>query len=712
MTLKPPSVHLPERLFMLLHCLAGVVLSLLLWHTGLLTEIEYKTFDFRARHAASVSDVSSDIILVQLDQASLNWVADNLGVVWPWPRELYGAIARNCKRRGARVIGFDVLFTEPSPVGVTDDASLAAAIRENGPFALGSVFPSSVAAPHNTWPSDLPRIDFPAPPYPDSGFSLPEYSYATLPIKQIGSAATVLANVKQLPDQDGIYRRVHPFVLFDGTLLPNLGVGLYLAAEPDTEIIMGEKSVKLGAREIPVDEAGAAILRFRGPSGTYRSLNAAELLRQEFRLLNGELGTDAVSRDLQGKYVLFGFTAPGLYDLRPTPTDGVFSGVEINATILDNLLSGDFIRPVSGPVTVLILGGCTLASVFLVSSFSSFALKISTALILLPFPMILSWVAYRYGWDFTFVPTQISAGTGMALAILRAYFTTASKEKFIRHSFKHYLSPVVIEELIKDPERLQLGGERKELTLFFSDLQGFTSISEGLSPGELIELLNEYLTAMTDIILEEEGTVDKYVGDAIIAFWNAPLDMPDHAERAVRTALRCQHKLAEMRPRLLEKYGQELFMRIGINTGNAIVGNMGSSSRFDYTVLGDAVNLAARLEGANKFFGSMTMISAATRERLPGSFACRELGRIRVVGRSEPVHVAEPLSWNRVSSPDYSSFHKGLDLFYQGRFREAALVFATTSARDPVAAKYVSLCQKLATEKPSSWAGVYELGEK
>ena len=209
------------------------------------------------------------------------------------------------------------------------------------------------------------------------------------------------------------------------------------------------------------------------------------------------------------------------------------------------------------------------------------------------------------------------------------YYTTEGRQKlFIKNAFKQYLSPAVIEELIQHPERLKLGGERRVLSIFFSDLEGFTGISEGLEPEELTALLNEYLSAMTDIIQEEGGTVDKYEGDAIIAFWNAPLLQPDHAERCVRAALRCQEKLAEMRPAFRERIGKDLRMRIGINSGPAVVGNMGSHTRFDYTMLGDAVNLAARLEGINKQFGTYTILSQATLDLL-----CRDRSRPRTLPR-------------------------------------------------------------------------------
>jgi adenylate cyclase len=285
---------------------------------------------------------------------------------------------------------------------------------------------------------------------------------------------------------------------------------------------------------------------------------------------------------------------------------------------------------------------------------------------------------------------------------------------FIKNAFKQYLSPTVIEELIRYPERLKLGGERRLLSIFFSDLEGFTGISEGLEPEALTTLLNDYLTAMTDIIHEEGGTVDKYEGDAIIAFWNAPLPQPDHAGRCVRAALRCQEKLAGMRPALRERIGKDLRMRIGINSGPAVVGNLGSHTRFDYTMLGDAVNLAARLEGINKQFGTYTIISQATLDLLAGGVPVRELSRVAVVGRRESVTIYEPMTPAEHDSraDDLKIFASGLEEFYQGRFDRAETIFTGLAERDPAARAYAAKCRTLIEQPPDAWNGVWVVTSK
>ena len=310
-------------------------------------------------------------------------------------------------------------------------------------------------------------------------------------------------------------------------------------------------------------------------------------------------------------------------------------------------------------------------------------------------------------------------------AVLVNYATEGKQKRFIRGAFKQYLSEDVIEQLTRHPERLTLGGEQRTLSIFFSDLQGFTSISEGLNPQELTALLNNYLTAMTDIIQAEGGTVDKYEGDAIIAFWNAPLAQEDHAMRAVRAGLRCQEKLAEMRPALRDRIGKDLFMRIGLHTGPVVVGNMGSHNRFNYTILGDAANLASRLEGINKQFGTYTMISETMRAAISSEFAVREISRVAVVGRKTAVRVFEPMYQEEFAARqhDLDLFAQGLAAYYAGRFKEALKHFEPLETKDPPAAAYVRKCRDLLTQsafvgalragKPlAAWDGVWVMTEK
>ncbi|MDX9821814.1 MAG: adenylate/guanylate cyclase domain-containing protein, partial [Syntrophales bacterium] len=495
---------------------------------------------------------------------------------------------------------------------------------------------------------------------------------------------------------------------------PSPAFGAYLAAHPETKLGISAEALRIGDRTVPLDRRGRVLLNFRGPSGTHRTYSAAAVIQSELRLHRGEAPPIQGTNLFKDCYVLFGFSAPGLFDLRPAPVSGVFPGVEIHATALDNLLSDDFMRRAPTPYLVILTLLMTLLAGLATARVSGIAKSLVTYGLFILLPVVSCVVAYRCGF---WLPLAVQEA-GVAVTLLSAgviYYTTEGRQKlFIKNAFKQYLSPAVIEELIRHPERLTLGGQRRVLSIFFSDLEGFTGISEGLEPEELTALLNEYLSAMTDIIYEEGGTVDKYEGDAIIAFWNAPLALPDHAVRCVRAALRCQARLAEMRPAIRARIGRDLRMRIGMNSGPAVVGNLGSKTRFDYTMLGDAVNLASRLEGINKQFGTYTIVSQATLDFLAGAFPVRELSRVAVVGRKEPVTIYEPMFPEEYEArrDDFGIFADGLAKFYEGRFAEAAGIFERSQDRDRAALSYFRKCRSLIDQPPAEWNGVWVVTTK
>jgi adenylate cyclase len=710
-----PKSAAKKLLLGLLAGLIGASVAILFFLPGWLDVWEAKTWDWRVNAMAKPAPTTDKIRLILLDQNSLDWAKEENGLGWPWPREVYSAIIQFCKRSGAKVLAFDVIFTEPSKYGVADDQAFAAAIRDFKSF-VGTVSVSQTAGSERRWPAFVPE-----PTLKVVGLNswmtetgTVAYPRAAFPIPDISAVAGTLGNVHLNPDKDNIYRRAALFQVFDGRALPSLALGCYLAAQPGASSKITTGRFSIDNRDIPIDHRGNAILNFRGPPGTHKTYSAASVIQSELRIANGEMPTITEPDPFKDAYVFFGFSAPGLFDLRPTPLSGVYPGVEINATMLDNLLANDFIRPV--PMAFVI--GLTLLIALLAglatSSVSGIAKSVMVYVFFILAPVVLCLIAYREGFWLPLVVQE----TGVAVTLFSAgliYYTTEGRQKmFIKNAFKQYLSPAVIEELIQNPERLKLGGERRMLSVFFSDLEGFTSISEGLDPEALTALLNDYLSAMTDIIHEEGGTVDKYEGDAIIAFWNAPLEQPDHARRCVRAALRCQARLADMRPAFRERLGRDLNMRIGINSGLAVVGNMGSHTRFDYTMIGDAVNLAARLEGINKQFGTYTLISKSTMEQMEGAFPVRELSRVAVVGRREPVVVYEPLQPEDVEQRQnqLAKFSEGLTLYYEGDFAGAEAVFSEFAGVDPPARAYVTKCRQLIDHPAESWQGVWDITTK
>jgi adenylate cyclase len=712
-----PAVLLKKLVLGLIAGMVGACLALLLYLPGWMDVWEAKTWDWRVGAMAKPVKTTDAIRLILLDQNSLDWAKEENNLAWPWPREVYSAIIRFCQRSGAKSLAFDVLFTEPSKYGVDDDRAFAAAIHE-AKYFVGTASLSRSAGTERQWPSFAPDPAF-------TVFGLDQWLSATgtgdivfpraaFPIPEISAAAGVLAEVHLNPDQDNVYRRAVLFHVFDGRVMPSLALGSYLTANPGTPLKISTGIFFVGDRGIPIDTRGNAILNFRGPAGTHKTYSAAAVIQSELQIQNGEKPTIADPDALKGAYVFFGFSAPGLFDLRPTPVSGVYPGVEINATMLDNLLANDFFRPVPAAFVIGITLLIAILAGLATSSVSGIGKSALVYVFFIAAPFVICLIAYREGFWLPLVVQEI----GVAFTLFSAgliYYTTEGRQKmFIKNAFKQYLSPAVIEQLIQHPEHLKLGGERRMLSIFFSDLEGFTGISEGLEPEALTTLLNDYLSAMTDIIHEEGGTVDKYEGDAIIAFWNAPLEQPDHARRCVRAALRCQARLAEMRPMFRERLKKDLKMRIGINSGPAIVGNMGSHTRFDYTMIGDAVNLASRLEGINKQFGTYTMISQSTMEQMEGAFPVRELSRVAVVGRKEPVVVYEllPPEEAECRQSKLTGFADGLTRFYRGDFPGAETIFFGLADADPAARAYMTKCRELIDHPPEEWQGVWVITTK
>ncbi|HOW98323.1 MAG TPA: adenylate/guanylate cyclase domain-containing protein, partial [Kiritimatiellia bacterium] len=384
----------------------------------------------------------------------------------------------------------------------------------------------------------------------------------------------------------------------------------------------------------------------------------------------------------------------------------------IHTTMLDNLLAAQFVRDARPWMVWLATLLLALLSGVAVTLGRKAWQNVAAFVVFLPIPPLAGLAAYRAGVWWPVAVGEVAVLLAMVGAVVVNYATEGRQKAFIKSAFKFYLGETVIDQLLADPSRLSLGGEKRELTIFFSDIEKFSSFSERLDPTQLIGLLNEYLSEMGEIIKEEGGYLDKFIGDAIVAFWNAPVAQPDHAARACRAALRCQRRLAERRADWQEKYGAVVKMRIGINTGDVTVGNMGSRDRFNYTVLGDAANLASRLEGANKAFGTYFMVSESTWTGTGGAFAGRQLGRLTVVGRKQPVAVYEPAGLPGETAPAWhADFERALKLFFEGRFGDALAVFEQLTD-DPASRAYAERCRLYRANPPADWAGVWNLLEK
>jgi adenylate cyclase len=447
-----------------------------------------------------------------------------------------------------------------------------------------------------------------------------------------------------------------------------------------------EGGLVVGNLRIPLDERGNLLLKYRGPSRSHKRFSAANVISSEARVRHN-LPPIYPPEAFAGKWVLVGLTAPGLLDLKASPLGGVYPGVEVHATLLDNLIQGDFLK--TPPTWALWVWTLALAAFIAAAVLLSPRLSVTLVAFVLTVFICLSLTVLAFWQGVWADPVLPGAALALSFGLSTAYsYATEGRQKrYIRGMFGQYMSEAVISHLLAHPEKLKLGGERRRVTLFFSDLAGFTTISERLDAETVVTLLNDYLSAMTEIILEEEGTVDKFEGDAIMALWGAPLDQGDQAVRACRAALRQQAALAELNQRFAGLQLPPLAMRIGLNTGEAIVGNLGSAKRFDYTVIGDTVNLASRLEGLNKFYKTTIMASEETALDCNNVVAFRELDLVAVKGKEKPVRVFEVVALKDDLPPELEArnreFAQALELYRQGDYPGAKAGFTALLEKFP-----------------------------
>ena len=434
--------------------LLSALLALVLWTVGWLDEWEAKTWDWRVSLLARPGKATGDIRLILLDQQSLDWAEENLGIPWPWPRELYAHLVNYCRRNNVKALAFDVLFTEFSQYGVEDDAALGTALAEFPHFVAPLFLGTTTGV--TQWPAD-----FPTPQLSISGLEQwllrtnakdIVFPHAVLPIPEVAQNTGILCNVQHSPDADGVYRRIKLFNVFDQHIFPALGLGTYLVLRPQAALQIRPGSLMIDDHQIPIDRHGNTILQYRGPTGTHSFYTAAEILLAESRVLAEEPPTERetkIAGDLDGKYVLFGFSAPGLKDLRPAPVGGVYSGVEINATLLDNLLSDDFIANLPSWMTILIVLGFTLLCSLLASYYSSPFQNVGIGVITLILPVLCSLGVYRLHFWLPLVVQELAVTLAMIFSLVSNYMTEGRQKRFIKDAFKQYLSPMVIEQLLQ-----------------------------------------------------------------------------------------------------------------------------------------------------------------------------------------------------------------------------------------------------------------------
>ncbi|MBD3369609.1 CHASE2 domain-containing protein [Candidatus Fermentibacteria bacterium] len=693
--------------------LTGIaVLSVLVVWTvsglGFFRALEGQTLDLRFQLFPTPDQASDSIVIVVLNNDSmerLSWLS------WPWPRQMYGQVLDLMRRWGARIVAFDILFELPSMYGTADDSILGASASK-----LSTVFAVELHS-RSHGPSEA-TTDFPPQalmPLETCGPQVDSALACNPPAPEILRGATILGSTSQRPDPDGVFRRIRVATATPEGIVPSLPLALAWLASGRPETSLDSDGIHLGDRTVRLDEDRRLILRFHGPRETYRYVPIADLFAaMDAMAAGGSPGLDSTVFD--GAVVLVGYTAAALMDLKPTPYSAVYPGVEVLATATDNLLWGNGLGRVSGTYSLLLaLLVSLLAGIGFAVWRSVTAAAVSGWLVVLLYAAA-TILAFRQGlWLDAAFPLSSGVLTLLFGGVV-SYSHATRQKRMIRRAFSQYLSPDVVREVIESPDKLRLGGEKRVMTAFFSDVQGFTSISEGLDPERLVGLLNIYLTRMADIVMETGGTVDKFEGDAIIAFWGAPLRFDDHARRACTSAVRCQELHDSLNPQLVEQGFPELRTRIGLNTGSMVVGNMGSQKRFDYTMMGEAVNLASRLEGTNKVYGTKTMASSATAEAAGPEFLFRELDTVRVVGQKRPVTIRELLGFRSDASDEtlrrLKAYEKALTTYRRGDLKEAAELFSTIPD-DPPSRAMRTRCESIMRGETNDYRdGIFILTSK
>jgi adenylate cyclase len=698
-------------LSLLLSIIAIILSSLNFFHN-----IELKSYDarFRLRGERSVDD--ANIAIVAIDNETYRSLPER----WPFPREYHVHLIENLNEAGAKLIVFDVEFTEPDRKNPVGDQQLANAIKDAGNVIIAGKIAYKID-PHLREPiADL-----------------------VTPIKPILEAGGEWGLVNETVDVDGFNRRYLLFQPLRDKIYLNLGMRALkkLKSIPDTTKIINTHNLLIyDDLTIPKYDYESMLINYYGPAKTFPTYSYSSILDDaDFDLVKGE-DTDymelfkkssieelQLESPFQDKIVFIGASIEELHEDKFTPfysyigEEGKMPGVEMHAHALQTILDGNYILNLQRWIELLIIFGLGISTFFAIHRLKPF----KGLLIIVPMLILYLFLAYfffaRFNYWLPIIAPLLTVSLCYVGNVVHQFLQERKEKAAIQGMFSRYVPKKVVSELIRKPELLKLGGEERFMTVIFSDVAGFTSISEKMTPTDVIKLLNEYLTFMTNIILKYEGIIDKYEGDAIMAEFGAPIYYSDHAKRACLAALQMQEKLTELRSKWKAEGKPQLKVRIGINSGQMVVGNMGSQDVFDYTVLGDAVNLGSRLEGANKVYGTYIMISERTKQELDNNFVLRDLDVIRVKGKTEPIKVYELVASDGNNLPEAKKnlldfFHQGLEKYRMREWHESTKYLEKAleiDEKDMPSKLYIERCREfIETPPPEDWDGVYTMTHK
>ena len=617
---------------------------------GLLERFELNTYDWRMERLASPANVNPDIVLVEINDTTLHDVARFAGR-WPWPRVVHSYLFDFLKRAPARVIAFDVLLTEPDLrpsniarqdwTGPQSDAALAKSVEDNG---------NVIALADAVAPGGTEDEDRNAAPWSDRGYRVDALaeprSLVLPPYEGLTRAANEMGHNFLPLDPDGPARRMPPFIVNKGRVLPSLGIAAAIAAmgiKPG-EVGIAGNGIRMRDRMIPL-VGRDMLINYRVPAlvdkqRPFKTFEARLLIQAEDQLLSGEKPSIDPA-DFKDKIVFIGTSAAALSDVFQSPFGkATMPGIQLHASMADGVLSNHFIRraePASQlGVTVLAAIAVGVATAILPFTAAAFAALGAIG----AWTWVSLWL-FRGGLWIDLVQPVAAIAVALFGGTAYRYFVEDREKRKMRNLFGRFVAKDVCEQLIANPALAELGGRRREMTVLFSDIRGFTTVTEKGDPEALVAQLNEYFSRMVDVVFRHQGTIDKFVGDMVMALFGAPLDDQTHADHAAATACEMVKELGELNRKWAAEGRAQLDIGIGINSGDMIAGNIGSSSIMSYTVIGDNVNLGARLESLNKEYKTRIIISDATRSRLKEAYDIRPLGDVVVKGKTRPVAIFE-----------------------------------------------------------------------
>jgi adenylate cyclase len=696
--------------------IAGIILgvfliTLMLQLIPAMQALELKTIDWRFQWRGPLSVEDSPIVLVTIDDQSF----ESLPERWPWPRSYYGKVVENLTEAGARVIGIDVILDIPDLIHEGSDEEMAEAIKASGKAVLAG------------------KVE-------DSG-RFRSYPILVKPIQTLLDADSSWGITAIQSDPDGIHRQYFVAQNYQGEILPSFGLEVlrkYLGIPSSEKIEVAANRIKLGDLNIPLSFEGLMRIDFAGPVGTFPQYSFDTVIDDEEFMLKEDYDIDYFSFSLlqdeifKDKIVLIGSTVSELHDNFPAPffefkdRQGNYRkaetpGVEIHANAIWTILNQRYYKEFPHLLSLILLLVLVGLVYFVVMRLSTFwSIIISVGLLLL-YNLAQFYLFANFRLIMVMVTPSLAISLSFVASTVYEYIATQREKRMIMGAFEQFVPQKVVKELLDHPEKLRLGGEERYLSVLFMDLANFTSVSEKLKPTDLVNLINIYLTEMTEVVFKYDGIVDKYEGDALMAEFGAPVHFEDHAVKACYAAIEMQERLKKLDLSKYKKVVSSLSCRIGINSGHMIVGNMGSRNVFDYTVMGDAVNLASRLEGANKMYGTHIMISEDTYKLVKDDVVSRPLDLIRVKGRQKPVRVLEVISRRGQEIPEnirsiLPVFVNGIRYYHLRDWKKSEECFyfcLDMVPNDGPSKEYLRRVQEYADNPPSDdWDGVYTMQSK